>query len=93
MFHWLPIIGSAVGYGNDPLNFFLACREKVCGLYTFPVSSFTPRSQYGDVFTFILFGRRVTVALGAKGNNFVLGGKSTVLNAEDAYTVRQFTVS
>ncbi|KAF8896469.1 cytochrome P450 [Infundibulicybe gibba] len=49
VFHWLPIIGSAIGYGNDPLNFFFACREK-----------------YGDVFTFILFGRRVTVALGPK---------------------------
>lgn len=43
--------------------------------------------QYGDCFTFVLFGRRVTVLLGAKGNNFVLGGKSTVFNAEDAYTV------
>jgi hypothetical protein len=43
--------------------------------------------QYGDVFTFLLFGRRIAVALGPKGNNFVLGGKSTVLNAEDAYTV------
>ncbi|KAG6862517.1 hypothetical protein C0995_000065 [Termitomyces sp. Mi166 len=41
---------------------------------------------YGDVFTFVLLGRKVTVALGPKGNNFVLGGKSTVLNAEDAYT-------
>lgn len=44
-------------------------------------------TQYGDVFTFVLFGRRVTVALSPKGNNFILGGKSTVLNAEDAYTV------
>ncbi|KAF8639410.1 hypothetical protein AX17_001501 [Amanita inopinata Kibby_2008] len=69
VFHWLPIIGSAAAYGNQPLDFLFKCREK-----------------YGDVFTFILFGRRVTVALGAKGNNFVLGGKSTVLNAEDAYT-------
>ncbi|KAJ7593343.1 lanosterol 14-alpha-demethylase [Mycena floridula] len=69
VFHWLPFIGSAIQYGNDPVNFLLACREK-----------------YGDVFTFILFGRRVTVAAGAKGSNFVLGGKSTVLNAEDAYT-------
>lgn len=43
--------------------------------------------KYGDVFTFILFGRRVTVALGPKGNNFVLGGKSTVFNAEGAYEV------
>lgn len=29
VFHWLPIVGSAVGYGNDPLNFFFKCREKV----------------------------------------------------------------
>ncbi|EDR08390.1 uncharacterized protein LACBIDRAFT_234769, partial [Laccaria bicolor S238N-H82] len=69
VFHWLPIIGSAISYGNDPLNFFFKCQKK-----------------YGDVFTFILFGRRVTVALGPRGNNFILGGKSTVLNAEDAYT-------
>ncbi|TFK27786.1 lanosterol 14-alpha-demethylase [Coprinopsis marcescibilis] len=69
VFHWLPIVGSAISYGNDPLRFFFECREK-----------------YGDVFTFILLGRRVTVALGSKGNNFVLGGKSIVFNAEDAYT-------
>ncbi|KAF8239720.1 cytochrome P450 [Tricholoma matsutake] len=68
VFHWFPIIGSAISYGNDPINFFFACREK-----------------YGDVFTFILFGRRVTVALGAKGNNFILGGRSTAMSAEDAY--------
>jgi len=43
--------------------------------------------KYGDVFTFILFGRHVTVSLGTQGNDFVLGGKSVVLNAEDAYTV------
>jgi hypothetical protein len=43
--------------------------------------------QYGDVFTFVLLGRKVTVALGSKGNNFVLGGKSTAFSAEDAYTV------
>jgi len=43
--------------------------------------------QHGDIFTFILFGSRVTVALGPKGNNFILGGKSTVFNAEDAYKV------
>ncbi|KDR78832.1 hypothetical protein GALMADRAFT_244429 [Galerina marginata CBS 339.88] len=69
VFHWLPIIGSAISYGNDPLNFFFDCQKK-----------------YGDMFTFILLGRRVTVALGPKGNNFILGGKSTVFNAEDAYT-------
>ncbi|TRM64301.1 cytochrome P450 [Schizophyllum amplum] len=44
------------------------------------------REKYGNVFTFILLGRKVTVALGAAGNNFILGGKSNVFNAEDAYT-------
>ncbi|KAF8071866.1 cytochrome P450 [Lyophyllum atratum] len=68
VFHWIPFIGSGISYGNDPMTFFFACREK-----------------YGDVFTFTMFGRRVTAALGAKGNNFVLGGKSMVFNAEDAY--------
>ncbi|KAG1744014.1 cytochrome P450 [Suillus paluster] len=69
VFHWIPIMGSSITYGNDPLNFFFKCREK-----------------YGDVFTFTLLGRKVTVALGAKGNNFILGGKSTAFSAEDAYT-------
>ncbi|THH06448.1 hypothetical protein EW145_g4083 [Phellinidium pouzarii] len=69
VFHWFPFIGSSISYGNDPINFFLKCREK-----------------YGDVFTFILFGRRVTVALGPKGSNFVLGGKLAQMSAEEAYT-------
>lgn len=43
--------------------------------------------KYGNVFTFILFGRRITVSLGTQGNDFVLGGKSTVFSAEDAYAV------
>jgi len=42
--------------------------------------------KYGNIFTFILLGRRVTVTLGAEGNNFVLGGKHTDLCAEEAYT-------
>ncbi|KAF5327652.1 hypothetical protein D9619_004793 [Psilocybe cf. subviscida] len=46
---------------------------------------FDCQKKYGDIFTFILLGRRVTVALGPKGNNFVLGGKSTVFSAEEAY--------
>jgi hypothetical protein len=29
VFHWIPIVGSAIQYGNDPLNFFFKCREKV----------------------------------------------------------------
>ncbi|KAH8830885.1 cytochrome P450 [Flagelloscypha sp. PMI_526] len=44
------------------------------------------REKYGDIFTFILFGRKVTACMSAKGNNFVLGGQSRIFNAEDAYT-------
>ena len=29
VFHWLPFIGSAISYGNDPINFLLNCRDKV----------------------------------------------------------------
>jgi sterol 14-demethylase len=38
-----------------------------------------------------MLGRRITVALGPKGNNFVLGGKSRSFSAEEAYTVRYVT--
>ena len=44
--------------------------------------------QYGDVFTFVLLGRRMTVALGPKGSNLILGGKLSEVSAEEAYTVR-----
>lgn len=69
VFHFYPIIGSAISYGNDPINFFFKCRE-----------------QYGEVFTFVLLGRKVTVALGPKGNDMILGGKPNVVSAEAAYT-------
>ncbi|CAE6447107.1 unnamed protein product, partial [Rhizoctonia solani] len=68
VFHFLPYIGSAIQYGNDPVGFLTSCREK-----------------YGDVFTFVLLGRRMTVALGPKGSNFVLGGKLSQVSAEEAY--------
>ncbi|EUC61440.1 lanosterol 14-alpha-demethylase [Rhizoctonia solani AG-3 Rhs1AP] len=44
------------------------------------------RKKYGDVFTFVLLGRRMTVAVGPKGSNFVLGGKLSQVSAEEAYT-------
>ncbi|KAH9949964.1 cytochrome P450 [Amylocystis lapponica] len=51
-----------------------------------PVAFFTQcREKYGDVFSFMLLGTRVTVALGMKGNDVILGGKHTVLAAEDIY--------
>ena len=30
VFHWLPIIGSTITYGIDPLKFFAQCQAKVC---------------------------------------------------------------
>ena len=43
--------------------------------------------KYGDVFTFILLGRKVTVYLGTKGNQFILNGKLKDVNAEEIYSV------
>ncbi|RMD41907.1 hypothetical protein DV735_g3200, partial [Chaetothyriales sp. CBS 134920] len=47
---------------------------------------FTNYEKYGDVFTFILLGRKVTVCLDTKGNDFVLNGKLKDFNAEEVYT-------
>ncbi|KAI4189037.1 MAG: hypothetical protein L6R41_001740 [Letrouitia leprolyta] len=48
---------------------------------------FDCQAKYGDVFTFILLGRRVTVYLGSQGNRFILNGKLKDLNAEEIYSV------
>jgi sterol 14-demethylase len=42
--------------------------------------------QYGDLFTFKLPGRNITVALGPKGSNLVFNGKLAQVSAEEAYT-------
>ncbi|KAI9660860.1 MAG: Lanosterol 14-alpha-demethylase [Trizodia sp. TS-e1964] len=47
---------------------------------------FKCRAKYGDVFTFILLGKKTTVCLGLKGNEFVLNGKLRDVNAEEIYT-------
>ncbi|KIV94568.1 hypothetical protein PV10_02323 [Exophiala mesophila] len=47
---------------------------------------FSCKEKYGDVFTFILLGRKVTVCLGTKGNEFILNGKLKDVNAEEVYT-------
>ena len=41
--------------------------------------------QYGDVFTFILLGKKTTVCLGTKGNDFILNGKLKDVNADVPY--------
>ena len=43
--------------------------------------------KYGNIFTFILLGRKVTVYLGSKGNQFILNGKLKDVNAEEIYSV------
>lgn len=34
VFHWIPIIGSAISYGADPYNFFETNRAKVSQEFT-----------------------------------------------------------
>lgn len=34
VFHWIPILGSAIEYGNDPMKFFVSCQAKVYALNT-----------------------------------------------------------
>lgn len=45
------------------------------------------RAKYGDIFTFILLGRKTTVYVGPNGNDFILNGKLKDVSAEDIYTV------
>ncbi|MCJ1317473.1 Sterol 14-alpha demethylase [Xylographa vitiligo] len=47
---------------------------------------FKCREKYGDVFTFILLGKKTTVCLGTKGNEFILNAKLKDVNAEEIYT-------
>lgn len=44
------------------------------------------RWQYGDIFTFVLLGKKTTVYLGTKGNEFILNGKLRDVNAEEVYS-------
>lgn len=45
------------------------------------------QKKYGDVFTFILLGKKTTVYVGTQGNDFILNGKIKDVNAEEIYTV------
>ncbi|EMR10923.1 hypothetical protein PNEG_01069 [Pneumocystis murina B123] len=44
------------------------------------------KKKHGNIFTFILLGKKMTVALGPKGNDLVFNGKLSSLSAEEAYT-------
>ncbi|KAJ1677543.1 Lanosterol 14-alpha-demethylase, partial [Spiromyces aspiralis] len=43
------------------------------------------QEKYGDFFTFLMFGRKMTVCLGTRGNDFVFNAKHSSVTAEDAY--------
>ncbi|KAI1156128.1 cytochrome P450 51 [Nemania diffusa] len=45
------------------------------------------REKYGDIFTFVLLGKKTTVYVGPAGNDFILNGKLKDVNAEEIYTV------
>ncbi|KAJ5776502.1 uncharacterized protein N7511_001513 [Penicillium nucicola] len=47
---------------------------------------FASRAKYGDIFTFILLGKKTTVYLGVDGNEFILNGKLKDVNAEEIYS-------
>ncbi|KAF4994105.1 hypothetical protein FGRMN_6020 [Fusarium graminum] len=43
------------------------------------------REKHGDVFTFVLFGRKIVACLGIDGNDFVLNSRLQDANAEEIY--------
>ncbi|KAI3323445.1 cytochrome P450 [Xylariaceae sp. AK1471] len=45
------------------------------------------RAKYGDIFTFVLLGKKTTTYLGPLGNEFILNGKLKDVCAEEIYTV------
>ncbi|KAL5121953.1 Lanosterol 14-alpha-demethylase [Pleosporales sp. CAS-2024a] len=47
---------------------------------------FAQQKKYGNVFTFVLLGRKMTVCLDTTGNNFILNGKIRDVNAEEIYS-------
>ncbi len=42
--------------------------------------------QYGNVFTFMLIGKKTTVCLGTTGTDLILNGKIKDVNAEEIYS-------
>ncbi|KAL2835266.1 cytochrome P450 [Aspergillus cavernicola] len=47
---------------------------------------FSSRQKHGDIFTFMMLGRKMTAYLGVKGNDFILNGKLKDVNAEEVYS-------
>ena len=59
----------------------------ICALFAARMALIILATQYGNVFTFILLGRKVTVYLGSEGNQFILNAKLKDVNAEEIYSV------
>ncbi|KAF5620562.1 cytochrome P450 monooxygenase family 51 (sterol 14-demethylase) [Fusarium sp. NRRL 52700] len=65
----------------------LLCGEKrVINPKKIQQSHFSDDSGHGDVFTFILFGRKIVACLGVDGNDFVLNSRIQDANAEEIYS-------
>ncbi|PVH77869.1 cytochrome P450 [Cadophora sp. DSE1049] len=45
----------------------------------------TSARLHGPIFTYVLFGQKMTVYLGAEGNEFILNGRLQDVNAEEIY--------
>ncbi|KAK4164066.1 cytochrome P450 [Cladorrhinum sp. PSN259] len=43
------------------------------------------REKHGDIFTFVMLGRKMTAYFGIEGNDFILNGRNQDLNAEEIY--------
>ena len=48
--------------------------------------------QYGNVFTFIMFGRRMTISLDPCGAHFVAAAQSNAMSASKAQVVCRFVL-
>ncbi|KAI8058694.1 lanosterol 14-alpha demethylase [Gilbertella persicaria] len=75
VFSWIPFMGNAIEFGVE------------IDAYKRNPIKFLKDSQkkYGDVFTFHMVGRKVTVLLGADGNQFVFNSKQNLSSAAEAY--------
>lgn len=54
-------------------------------IFNLKLSSIDIICKYGDIFTFVLLGKKTTVCLGTVGNDFVLNAKHSDVNAEEIY--------
>lgn len=88
--YWIPFLGSALQYGKDPIGFLTECQQKVGRESVILEHLIIDITQYGNVFTFKMIGRRFTVVLGPQGTHFVMSGHSDAISAGQAQRVRAY---